>query len=151
MREIEFRGKHEDDNEWVYGCYTFSKKAERHLIWVQTEDAGLWWHTLPFVVHKDSIGQFTGLRDKNGCKIYDGDIIINTSGESNYKLIIVYHRGAFRVKFFINKDEPYDSATYGKDYCQYLHESKYSSRFRQNPQHYEVVGNIYLKEKENVR
>ena len=137
MREIEFRAKCKLLGKMMYGSLYIKKNGK---VFINSTE-----------VYEETVSQFTGLRDKNCLKIYEGDIIVNTKGESNYKLIVVYHRGAFRVKFFINKDEPYNSATYGKDYCQYLHESKYSSRFRQNPQHYEVVGNIYLKEKENVR
>ena len=117
MRAIKFRGKRIDNGEWVYGAFYPIKSEDVYFIInncksIDFDDDDTTFNG--YKVHKKSVGEFTGLHDKNGKEIYDGDIV--TDGVGKYKII-------------------YDLKLAGyQPYC----------IFRDDPENYcEVIGNIY--------
>lgn len=74
MREILFRGKLIGNGEWVYGQYAY-------LLNARTKDGEPIKHMIvdgtPFgqTVDPSTVGQYTGLTDKNGKKVFEGDIL----------------------------------------------------------------------------
>lgn len=123
MREILFRGK-TNKGEWVEGSYYkqtefYGSTVNYHII-ISSKDE-LEDNMIDFnVVNPKTVGQFTGMLDKNGKKIFEGDIL---NGES----------GLHRVY-------------YDRVYCRFEWarlKGNYKISFADYADGYEIVGNIY--------
>ena len=81
MREILFRGKMIHNDEWKEGYLV----GPNHIGgWVMCEP-----------IHPETVGQFTGLTDKNGKKIFDGDIL---PIEDEIIAVVIFKDGCFRLE-----------------------------------------------------
>lgn len=136
MRDIKFRGKRLDSNEWVYGylCENLERQLCIQAITERTIDGFAAPH-ICYPIDPATIGQFTGLFDKNEQDIYEGDIIdiYDFYSESI---------GKFEVGYNINNtDYPaFDLAGYYEDYeVNGLHDMVYNSDYSS----YKVTGSIH--------
>lgn len=82
MREIKFRGKRIDNGELVYGYYAI--RYGNTIIWNQDN----YYHE----VDPETVGQYTGLKDKTGKEWIEGD---KTEGESGVYAVVVFEEGSF--------------------------------------------------------
>ena len=85
MREILFRGKRVRDGEWEFGSFVSPNMITAPM---GEEIYG------SDIVDPETVGEYTGLTDKNGKKIFEGDIL--SDGDDTYK--VVFDEGVFRIE-----------------------------------------------------
>lgn len=124
-REIKFRGQN-IKGEWHYGLLSHNKDVDSDYEWFISNKAG---KPFAFGAIEKSIGQFTGLYDKNGKEIYEGDIVKHFNHNEIIREII-FMKGSFGYWT-------------GKEFISYASNYHFEWNDFYKSEKIEIIGNIY--------
>lgn len=134
MRQILFRGKRVDNDEWVYGFLT-QMWAKYHIVDEYNENVA-------YEVEPETVGQYTGLTDKNGKKIFEGDILRGFAypfrdgeGKHNYYAEVVWFKNSPAFGLVTHKNPKSNIVGISEGNCEYMEDWETFL--------WEVIGNIY--------
>lgn len=157
MREIIFRGKQKNSGEWVYGSLIHCDLTDgrSYTCILESDEANVHPMDFPYLccesgcidgfanpVNPETVGQFTGLTDKNGNKIFEGDIIRTSNGRQS--AVSAVKHGNFRPKMIYHMFWNYIGHEPKPDlHGVFCESTKEQMMLFDSPTCIEVIGNIH--------
>lgn len=142
MRTIKFRGKDVFTDAWRYGDLVHNKKVTTTGLEPRTMVGG-------YEVDPETVGNNTGLKDKNGKEVYEGDVLrsdkypYNCRGKDNYFMEVYWSEYDCRMELVIHKNPQAADVPGIYD----LTREKLTLNFART---LEVIGNIYDRKNEGL-
>lgn len=125
-REIKFKGKRADGSSWAYGDLRQENSGNKVIMtnlstWGDNDNVDCWGENI--IVNPNTLGQYTGLRDKNNEEIYEHDIVKAPLLDPIFRDIIKdafcnaeirFNKGSFVVSYYGGEHNIYLSDLYDK-------------------------------------